>query len=826
MSHSEADLPTDSTICSSPREMQPPACDCPLGKDQEVPEEGWLLDLETQQPHCAPENSNLDGVSWKLPSVGPLSFVGRTESSCPEMQPQGCGTSPQGPWNPSKKLCENQGNLLQFDRQAPGRISTSPTLRRLRGSSLGSSISPPHQDVLDVSTQTSWRNPTSSPGHLSKSLPGSPRDSSPSLSPLRPRSGLLSDPESTLSTADSFKSQTRTPDEHVLLAFRPINEGSPHWASLPGQEGHSTPNPTAGSPRPQGEELQQSRFYERRRSSVVLNLPGLEVFPGDLLVSDGAADYLCHPLLLLNPESKKTRWPFSKRGVNKDKHKLVAELENCLSSVKITDFRGYEFRRFKPQGEAVVCSLRSHCQQGHGGPAGFLPHCKESRRQAGQPRGGGMCCSLFSPHVQDKTWNEVMETRQKLPPDGSDLGKQQEAVWELFTSECTYFLDHLLVLKMIFLNTLKYLQIHEYLLDVDLWRLFANLEELTQTSLGFVNSLFSIIKVYVEASETSPLMDFLSVLAKYFRGSLCQSHQTYCLNYSAAVFYLESLRQRDDFSIYLKWCEQNEQCRRLHLPELLVAPLHRLTRYPLLLKNIWKRSSDSTEKIMIYSIKEKVEKSIRDLEGKVKWLDNFQKFRHLQEIIIWPPLWDRDKRFFIPECLKHIFKDHTAEHILSPTNRHLLYEGKLTLAESTRFLDVYLFLFDDFLLITKTKRSKKKLGSADTGLICPSLTPELQTVIKEGGSCIVLDQPIPLDRLVVKSIDPLHVSVFGLRNAFLIQHENRYRQCVAAFLLQAQTEDIKKTWMTQITAAISCFTKSQETKKIALIKLSAESSEI
>ncbi|XP_048659992.1 pleckstrin homology domain-containing family G member 7 isoform X3 [Marmota marmota marmota] len=789
MSHSEADLPTDSTICSSPREMQPPACDCPLGKDQEVPEEGWLLDLETQQPHCAPENSNLDGVSWKLPSVGPLSFVGRTESSCPEMQPQGCGTSPQGPWNPSKKLCENQGNLLQFDRQAPGRISTSPTLRRLRGSSLGSSISPPHQDVLDVSTQTSWRNPTSSPGHLSKSLPGSPRDSSPSLSPLRPRSGLLSDPESTLSTADSFKSQTRTPDEHVLLAFRPINEGSPHWASLPGQEGHSTPNPTAGSPRPQGEELQQSRFYERRRSSVVLNLPGLEVFPGDLLVSDGAADYLCHPLLLLNPESKKTRWPFSKRGVqNKDKHKLVAELENCLSSVKITDFRGYEFRRFKPQGEAVVCSLRSHCQQGHGGPAGFLPHCKESRRQAGQPRGGGMCCSLFSPHVQDKTWNEVMETRQKLPPDGSDLGKQQEAVWELFTSECTYFLDHLLVLKMIFLNTLKYLQIHEYLLDVDLWRLFANLEELTQTSLGFVNSLFSIIKVYVEASETSPLMDFLSVLAK--------------------------------------WCEQNEQCRRLHLPELLVAPLHRLTRYPLLLKNIWKRSSDSTEKIMIYSIKEKVEKSIRDLEGKVKWLDNFQKFRHLQEIIIWPPLWDRDKRFFIPECLKHIFKDHTAEHILSPTNRHLLYEGKLTLAESTRFLDVYLFLFDDFLLITKTKRSKKKLGSADTGLICPSLTPELQTVIKEGGSCIVLDQPIPLDRLVVKSIDPLHVSVFGLRNAFLIQHENRYRQCVAAFLLQAQTEDIKKTWMTQITAAISCFTKSQETKKIALIKLSAESSEI
>lgn len=34
----------------------------------------------------------------------------------------------------------------------------------------------------------------------------------------------------------------------------------------------------------------------------------------------------------------------------------------------------------------------------------------------------------------------------------------------------------------IFMNTLKYLQTHEYFLDVDLWRLFANLEELSQVS--------------------------------------------------------------------------------------------------------------------------------------------------------------------------------------------------------------------------------------------------------------------------------------------------------------------------------------------------------
>ncbi|KAB0358901.1 hypothetical protein FD754_003057 [Muntiacus muntjak] len=649
------------------------------------------------------------------------------EPSRPEVQPEGCEASPPYSLESlSTKHCQNQGNLLHFDRQAPGRLSTSPTLRRLRSRGCGgarggargtaTAHAPPPHVALEVRAGGGLRESPVSVSPLSNKVCESTEES-------RLHSRLPLDSERALDAAESVELQMGPGEERAVPVPQHLEEGSLPEASFPRRGDRPAPRHTPGPPGPQGEELHQYRFYEHRRSSVVLNLPGLEVFPGDLLVSAGAADYLCHPLLLLNS------------GPGKDKHKLISDLEDCLSSLKITDFRDYEFHSLK-----------------------------------------------------DKTWNEVMEMHQKLPTNQLDLRKQQEAVWELFTSECTYFLDHLLVLKMIFMNTLKYLQTHDYLLDVDLWRLFANLEELSQTSFGFVNSLFRILKDYIDTCETSPSLDFISVLTK--------------------------------------WCEQNNQCRRLHLPELLVAPLHRLTRYPLLLKNIWKRSTDSTEKIMIYSIKEKVEKSIRDLEGKVKWLDNFQKFRHLQEVVVWPPLWDRDKRFFIPECLKHIFKEHMAENILSPTNRHLLYEGKLTLAESTRFLDVYLFLFDDFLLVTKTKRNKKKLGGSDPGLMCPSLTPELQAVIKEGGSCTVIDQPIPLDRLVVRGLDPLHVSVFGLRNAFLIQHENRYRQCIAAFLLQAQTENIKRTWIAQITAAISCFTKSQETKKMSSFTLPAESSEI
>ncbi|NXA13308.1 PKHG7 protein, partial [Sapayoa aenigma] len=379
----------------------------------------------------------------------------------------------------------------------------------------------------------------------------------------------------------------------------------------------------------------------------------------------------------------------------------------------------------------------------------------------------------------------------------------------------------------IFMNTLQYLQRNEFLLDVDLWRLFANLEELNKISLSFLNTFFETVKEHVSKSD-SP-MDFSFILGMFFQGDLCQTHQIYCLNYTSAVFYLEKLRQREDFGIYLKqWCEQNEQCKRLHLPELLVAPLHRLTRYPLLLNNIWKRSTDETEKSFIQSLKEKVEKSIWDLEGKVKWLDNFQKFRQLQEVIIWPQVWDRDKRFFVPECLKQSLRENSSENILASVNRLLLHEGRLTLAESTRLLDVYLFLFNDFLLITKMKRNKKKYAGSDTSLIpvCPSLTPELQSFIREGGFCTVLDQPIPLDRLILKNIEHIHVTVLSLRNAFLIQHENRYQQCIAVFLLQAPTETSKATWMSQIEMAISNHTTRLETKKSTALCFPVESSEI
>uniref|UniRef100_A0A3B3BYE6 Pleckstrin homology domain containing, family G (with RhoGef domain) member 7 n=1 Tax=Oryzias melastigma TaxID=30732 RepID=A0A3B3BYE6_ORYME len=384
------------------------------------------------------------------------------------------------------------------------------------------------------------------------------------------------------------------------------------------------------------------RLHERRRSSVVVSLPGLDVSPGDLFVSNGAVDII---------NTKKTKWPFLRRN---------------------TDFSLAQF-------------------------------------------------------LQDQS--------KELSSD-SQVCKRQEAIWELFTSECVYFLDQLMVLKEVFLVTLTNLQLRNCLTDVNAWSLFANVNELCLA----------------------------------FKESICNSLQKYCLNYSSALLYLDSLKPREDFGSYLKqWCERKEQCRRLQLRDLLVAPLQRLTRYSLLLRNVAKRCQQEEESRGLQVIAEQVDTSI-DLEGKVKWLDNYQKVKRLRDALVWTPVWERDKRAFIPE---HLLKTVTADNLIS--HRSLLHEGKLVLT-NTKLIDAYLFLFDEFLLITKIKKSKK----------------ELDQLLKEGSTFTVLDQPISLDRLQLKNIDQLNASASGLPHSFIIMHHNRYQQCIGAFILQAASESAKR----------------------------------
>ncbi|XP_043072602.1 pleckstrin homology domain-containing family G member 7 isoform X2 [Puntigrus tetrazona] len=627
-------------------------------------------------------------------------------------------------------LTESDGmppHLFQFDRQAPARISTSPTLRRMR------------------STRISYRDPSKSDGPLGEesATPTSP------LSPLfRQKSPLAAQSdgengnfESSVIHGTIRSHRSKTLDNGVICKSKESRDS---------KEPVSDDNESTTDDNDQVKDPCHKRLQERRRSSVVVSLPGLDVSPGDLFVSNGVADILNKSAY---SDTKKSKWPFSRRNTTKGKTRSVADIDKCLAAIQIQEWRDTDFQTYKDM--SLEDFLRGHSELG----------------AAENPK----------------------------------AYRKQEAIWELFTSECVYFLDQLMVLKEVFLTTLTDLQMRECLQDIDSWRLFANLNELCLVSFGFLTSLLRVIKEMWTNPDSCSTQSLLELLQKAFDDSICHCLQKYCLNYSTAILYLDSLKLREDFGSFVKWCERNEQCRRLQVKDLLVVPLQRFTRYPLLLKNMGKKSCSEAEDNTIQSIVDLVERAIYDLEGKVKWLDNYQKVKQLKEALVWLPVWEQDKRAHVPENLKHLLKAVTLENLVS--HRSLLHDGKLILIENAKMHEVYLFLFDEFLLITKIKRSKKRSGVVELNPLRSAVGQDLDILLQESCSFIVLDQPISLDRLQLKNIDQLNATASGLPNSFIIMHQNRYQQCIGVFILQAQTESVKKAWVTEIEDAINSLLK-------------------
>ncbi|KPP66945.1 hypothetical protein Z043_114512 [Scleropages formosus] len=694
-----------------------------------------------------------------------------TQTSSPVILRMDLERTPSKPKHGS--LVETDGTVapfFHFDRQAPARISTSPTLRRMR-----TSIRIPRTDGQEPSKVNSTREDSAtcgvtlsgssfSPAERQRSPLAEPqhfpphkhdRDAQPDLSPVEVRNR-----SSRANTLDN--SEIRRRQESFNIKESNSSEGTDDSDQVPLKCISKC----------------IKRLQERRRSSVVISLPGLDVSPGDLFVSNGAG-------ILNSPnisDTKKSKWPFSRRSTQaKGKSSSLSDMEKHLSNMQVQDWRETDFQRYKDCPLEIFLKI-------HGCEDRGVDSTKDYRRE--------------------------------------------EAVWELFTSECVYFLDQLMVLKEVFLNTLISLQMSDCLQDIDPWRLFANLNELCLVSFDFLTSLLRVIKqswAIPVAGTPLPLPSLLSKASKHcrmlrgFRESICHCQQKYCLNYSTATFYIESLKQRDDFVAYMKWCESHPECRRLQLRDLLVAPMQRLTRYPLLLRNICKRSSSEQEQQAVETVAEMVDRSIQDLEGKVKWLENYQNIRQLKECLIWPQVWEQNKRGFIPENLKHLLKAVSLDNLV--TQRSLLYEGKLSLvgrskghlrsnladfpcrperpcaahesntvsllAENSKLREVCLFLFEEFLLITKVKRGKKRtLGSEQSGMRPPHVQ-ELHTLLQEGCTFTVLDQPISLDRLQLRNVDQLNAAASGIPNSFVIMHQNRYQQVIAVFILQAPSEAIK-----------------------------------
>ncbi|KAI5629086.1 pleckstrin-likey domain-containing family G member 7, partial [Silurus asotus] len=74
-------------------------------------------------------------------------------------------------------------------------------------------------------------------------------------------------------------------------------------------------------------------------------------------------------------------------------------------------------------------------------------------------------------------------------------------------------------------------------------------------SFGFLTSLLRVVKDLwstPDSTETNTTQALLAILNKAFSESICHCLQKYCLNYSKAILYLDTLKAREDVSSYVK----------------------------------------------------------------------------------------------------------------------------------------------------------------------------------------------------------------------------------------------------------------------------------
>ncbi|KAF7323342.1 hypothetical protein HMN09_00115100 [Mycena chlorophos] len=245
--------------------------------------------------------------------------------------------------------------------------------------------------------------------------------------------------------------------------------------------------------------------------------------------------------------------------------------------------------------KATISAPILHTPDNAAGPGGSGAGGAGSR--ANSPAFGTSWASLV-----DKSALEGIPTMER---------KRQEAIFELIVTEETYVKDLQLIVESFYSSMMTILERKAITV------VFANIEDILLTNTTFMSELEQRQK------ECRLYVDRI--------GDILQTHMVnmavymeYCVNQGNAIKVLKSLRDSNpELASHLQ--RLKDENRNLDLSSYLLAPMQRITRYPLLIKQILhytetslgeeykaiEKSVTTAERILSH-----INESIRDLEGR------------------------------------------------------------------------------------------------------------------------------------------------------------------------------------------------------------------
>uniref|UniRef100_A0A9J7XUD1 Pleckstrin homology domain containing, family G (with RhoGef domain) member 5b n=1 Tax=Cyprinus carpio carpio TaxID=630221 RepID=A0A9J7XUD1_CYPCA len=375
----------------------------------------------------------------------------------------------------------------------------------------------------------------------------------------------------------------------------------------------------------------------------------------------------------------------------------------------------------------------------------------------------------FQPAFHQDSWEEeeeepnltLEESWRQLLEDPETLSRrqfqQQEAVWELIQTEASY-IKKLRVITDLFLCGLLNLQDNSLLVEVEPPRLFSNIHEIVRLhSTLWVQVMLPVLE---KARSTKSLIDPADLEQGFSTfASRFQPYVRYCMEEESCMEYMRSLlRDNEIFKIYVTWAETNKQCNRLKLADMLAKPHQRLTKYPLLLKTILKKTDDQTSRDVTC-----VESFINSVDSQMRQKQERQKLATISaRVESYEAVEGASEE--VEKALKEFNRiDLTAPMMdTSPEAiRQLHLEGALRMKEGKDSrMDVYCFLLTDLLLITKPVKRLEKVK--------------------------VIRQPLLLQNVVCRELKDT--------GSFVLIYLNEFKSAVAAYSFQANSATQGKSW--------------------------------
>ncbi|MGH0151225.1 UNVERIFIED_CONTAM: hypothetical protein FKN15_042703 [Acipenser sinensis] len=265
--------------------------------------------------------------------------------------------------------------------------------------------------------------------------------------------------------------------------------------------------------------------------------------------------------------------------------------------------------------------------------------------------------------------------------------KRQGYIHELIETEERYMDDLQLVVEVF----QKPLTESEKLTESEMGMIFVNWKELIMSNFELLKALRERKKMGGEKMPVQMIGDILAAelshMQAYIRFCSCQ------LN--GAAILQEKTDEQPEFKDFLKRLATDPGCKGMPFSSFLLKPMQRITRYPLIIKNILENTSETyPDYTHLKQALERAEELCSQVNEGVRKKENSDRLEWIQT---------------------HIQCDELTEQLIfnSLTNclgpRKLLHSGKLYKTKSNK--ELYGFLFNDFLLLTYTNKQLTSFGS-------------------------------------------------------------------------------------------------------------------